>query len=75
MDLQTSYYVMGIIFMSVMFVLMIALVVLVFYIKGKINDMQKNIEEKIEVVTSFGQMGGKAVEKFKEFLENKNKKN
>lgn len=61
--------------MSVMFVLMIALVVLVFYIKGKINDMQKNIEEKIEVVTSFGQMGGKAVEKFKEFLENKNKKN
>lgn len=59
--------------MSVMFVLMIALTVLVFYIKGKISDMQRNIEEKIEFVTSFGEMGGKAIEKLKEFVENKSK--
>ncbi len=37
--------------------------------------MQQNIEEKIEMVTSFGQMGGKAIEKIREFMEVKNKKN
>lgn len=61
--------------MSVMFVLMIAITVLVFYIKGKISDLQQNIEDKIEMATSFGKMGEKAIEKVKEFVEGKSKKN
>lgn len=73
MDLQSIYYVMAIIFMSLMFILMIAITILVFYIKGKITDLQRNIEEKIEMATSFGKMGEKAIEKVKEFVENKNK--
>ncbi len=72
MELQTTFYVMGIIFMSVMFVLMIALTILVFYIKGKVTEMQKSFEEKIEMATSFGRMGEKAIERIKEFVENKN---
>lgn len=50
MTLANIFYVMAIILMSLIFILMVALVVAVFYIKNKINEIQLQIEEKINAV-------------------------
>ncbi len=77
MDLQNVFYTMGIVFMAAMFVLMIALIVLLLYIKNKVTDLQRNIQEKIEIVSTVKQASGRAVEvaveKLREFIETKNK--
>jgi uncharacterized membrane protein len=51
MELQTLqyiFYTMGIVFMTLIFLSIVALVVMVFYIKAKIGDIQKQIEDNIE---------------------------
>lgn len=77
MDLQTTFYIMGIIFMTISFVFMIVIIVFLLYIKNRVTQLQKNIQEKIEVAATVSQAGGKAIEvavdKIKEFIEAKNK--
>lgn len=79
MDLQTTFYTMGIVFMSLFIILFTALLVLVFYLWRKVSQMQRLIEEKIddfssrpgEIVTDIGAaMVSKAVKKAKDFFEN-----
>ena len=53
--LETTFYTLGIILMSLMVILMIISVVIIFYIKHKINLIQKTIEEKIHKVTNHPQ--------------------
>jgi uncharacterized membrane protein len=65
-DLQTTFYSLGIIFMSLSILLLIGLVVLVFYIWKKVTQMQKMIEGKIEDISSrpgeiAGEIGAKVV--------------
>jgi cell division protein FtsL len=45
--LEQTFYIMAIIFMTVMFLLMVALVVAVFAIRAKIHEIERNITEKI----------------------------
>jgi len=45
--LEQTFYIMGIVFMSVMFLLMVALVVAVFAIRAKIHQIERNVTEKI----------------------------
>jgi uncharacterized membrane protein len=52
MDLQTVFYILGIIFMSLSILLLVGLVILVFYIWKKVTQMQKMIEEKIDDISS-----------------------
>ena len=48
MSLQDTFYIIGIICMTLYTLLLIVIVVLLFYIKKKITDMYKIVEEKIE---------------------------
>lgn len=51
MDLQTLqiiFYTLGIVFMSLMLILMILVVFAVFYIRARVNAIQKQVEEKLE---------------------------
>lgn len=50
--LETAFYTLGIILMSLIVILMVVSVVIIFYIKHKINQIQKTIEEKIRDVTT-----------------------
>lgn len=50
--LESTFYTLGIILMSLIVILMIVSVVIIFYIKHKINLIQKMIEEKIRDVTN-----------------------
>ena len=62
-DLETAFYIMGIVFMSIMLVLVIALVVAVFVIRSKIVKMQRQIEERIDAVTDIAGKTGEIVAK------------
>lgn len=45
--LETTFYIMAIVFMALMFLLMVAVVVAVFAIRAKIQQIERNITEKI----------------------------
>ncbi len=50
MTLQNIFYVVGIVFMILYTLLLLAVVILLFYIKNKISQVYGNIEDKIHSV-------------------------
>lgn len=66
MDLQNTFYVIGIIYMGLATLILIGIVVAVFAIKAKINAIQKNIEEKIRTVTDIAHVGEMLFDKAKD---------
>lgn len=78
MELQTIFYILGIVCMSLSLILLISLVVLVFYIWKKVVELQKLIEEKINDISNrpveiASEIGAKvvtqAVKKAKSYFE------
>lgn len=66
MELQEIFYIMGIVYMTIMFALMIVTVAAILVIKHKVNSIQQHIEEKLAAVTNAIQMGEAIVGKAKE---------
>ena len=60
-DLQTVFYVMAIVFMSVMFLILIGILAAVLVIRAKVNAIHARIEEKVEQITSFAEKGGAVI--------------
>ena len=58
MDLQTAFYVIGIVFMVVMSVLGIVTLVAVMAIKARINRICRIIEDKVAAVQNIIDKGG-----------------
>ncbi len=50
--LESTFYILGIILMTLIVILMVVSVVIIFYIKHKINMIQRMIEGKIRDVTT-----------------------
>jgi cell division protein FtsL len=50
--LEQAFYIMAIVYMTIMFLLMIVGLVLVFAIKAKINAIHDNIEERLSPLVS-----------------------
>ena len=48
MNLQDTFYIIGIICMSLYTLLLIVVVILMFYIKKKINDLTDTVQEQID---------------------------
>lgn len=48
MNLQDTFYLTGIIFMSLLILLFISVIILLFIIKKKLNELYEKIEEKYE---------------------------
>jgi len=61
MDLQTTYYVLGIIFMIVMLLLVAALLAAIYVIKRKVDEIHQRIEAKVNLVSSIAHLGGDIV--------------
>jgi hypothetical protein len=57
MDLQETFYIIGIIYMSLMLVIMVALIIAVFVIKHKINEIHRKIDEKLAIVNNIAHLG------------------
>lgn len=56
--LEEAFYIMAIIFMSIMFIAMLALLAAVLVIRAKINRIHDNIEHKLEAITRIAEKGG-----------------
>jgi hypothetical protein len=56
--LQESFYIIGIIFMSLMFILILFLLISVFVIRAKINRIHDQIEARIDAVTMMAEKSG-----------------
>ena len=61
MTLESVFYVMGIVFMALMFILLTILVVAVLVIRAKINAIHRHIEDKFEHIVSLVESGSKIV--------------
>ena len=61
MDLQDTFYVLGIIFMSLMLLIMIGIVIAIFVIKKKIDAIHRRIEEKLAMVNKVARAGSNIV--------------
>jgi flagellar basal body-associated protein FliL len=81
MVLQNTFYIMAIILMSLMFLLMVVLVIGVFYIKRKIDQIHRQVTEKIDNIVRPAEMAvnvgstiaATAFNTFKRFSSNKKK--
>lgn len=69
MELQDTFYVIGIIYMSLGTILMIALVIAIFAIKAKITAIHDRIEEKLRMVSQVADFGEKIVHKAEEMVQ------
>ncbi len=56
--LEQTFYIVGIIFMGLMLLLLVALVAAVFVIRAKINHIHKMVDEKINTVSNLVERGG-----------------
>ena len=56
--LEQTFYIMAIVFMSVMFLMLIAIVVAIFAIRAKINKIHDKVEQRLDMVTSLAERGG-----------------
>jgi uncharacterized membrane protein YraQ (UPF0718 family) len=72
MDLQNTFYVMGIVLMCLIFIVLIAGVVAIFAIKAKINAIHKTIEDKLSLVTTAAGAGAQLFKKAKEVVDRHN---
>jgi len=73
MELETTFYVVGIIFMSLMTIIILALVIAVFAIKAKINAIHDRIEDKFRNIIDMIQMGEALVHKAQDFADRRKK--
>ncbi|MEO6513591.1 MAG: hypothetical protein ABIR37_02775 [Candidatus Saccharimonadales bacterium] len=71
MDLQTAFYVVGLIFMGLMLVLFMILIVAVLVIRAKVNAIHRHIEEKLGTALGLIENGAKLVNKVKEATNSK----
>jgi hypothetical protein len=62
MELETVFYVLGIIFMSLMLVIILSLAVGVFMIKKKIDYIHAAIEDKLAAIASIFEIGKQGTE-------------
>lgn len=56
--LEQAFYIMAIIFMSLTFLMIIALVTAVFVIRSKINKIHDAIEQRINALSGWAEKGG-----------------
>lgn len=56
--LQEAFYIVGLVFMGVIFLLIIGLMVAVFKIKSKVNRIHDQIEAKVNTAVHIAEKGG-----------------
>ncbi|HET9098380.1 MAG TPA: hypothetical protein VFN51_02070 [Candidatus Saccharimonadales bacterium] len=80
--LQEAFYIIGIVFMSLIFILFIILVSAVLVIRNKISSLHNEIEHKINQLTTIAEKGGEisaiassaVIKKAKKAIKNKKKR-
>jgi predicted Holliday junction resolvase-like endonuclease len=61
--LQEAFYIIGIVFMSLMLILVLVLITAVFVIRAKIVNIERQVQARIEEVTNIAAKGGEIAAK------------
>jgi len=67
--LQETFYIMGMVFMSVTFIILLALVTAVFVIRSKIARIHAMVEERINTVATLAEKGEAVIATAKKVLK------
>lgn len=59
--LETAFYILGIIFMSLMLLIAVAMVAALFVIRAKINSIHDHIERRLNQVSELAEKGGAVI--------------
>lgn len=65
MTLQDTFYIVGIVTMSLMLLIMLGTMVAVFIIKSKINHLHRIVEDKVQTVANVAQTAKSLFSRFK----------
>lgn len=57
-DLQTAYYIVGIVFMGLALLILLVMLVAVLVIRSKINAIHQRIDERLGQITDWAEKGG-----------------
>jgi septation ring formation regulator EzrA len=71
MDLQNTFYVLGIIVMGLILILLVIIVTAVLVIRAKINAIHEMVEQKIELLISPVSTAAKVVKGVKQAVRSK----
>ncbi len=69
MNLQDTFYIIGIVCMSLMLILLVGLVASIFVIRAKINALHRDIEDKLHALIKLITTGSKVVSKVKRAIK------
>lgn len=68
MTLQDSFYALGIVYMTIMLLLTIALIAAIFTIKTKIDTIERHISERFQALSDAAEYGGQVIHKAQELF-------
>lgn len=68
MTLQDAYYIIGIIFMSLMLIILLALLAAIVVIRAKVVAIHRTIDEKIESVLAVPRKGAQMMQNVKKAM-------
>ena len=71
MDLETTFYIVGIIYMGLMIIILIALLAAVLVIRAKVNAIHRHVEERLGAALQLFEDGSKIVHKVKDAVGKK----
>jgi hypothetical protein len=72
-DLQTAFYIVGIVFMSLMLLITLVLVATVVVIRIKVVAIHKHIEDKLGQVINWAEKGTTVIEAIRKVTHNQKK--
>ena len=72
-DLQTAFYIVGIIFMGLMLLITLVLVAAVVVIRIKVVAIHRHVEEKLGQVVNWAEKGTTIIEAIKKVTHNQKK--
>jgi hypothetical protein len=71
--LETAFYIIGIVFMSLMLILMLVTVIAVAVIRAKVVALHKHIEDKFALVHDIAEKGAAVADTVRKISRQKNK--
>jgi hypothetical protein len=72
-DLQTAFYIVGIVFMSVMLIIMLVIAVAVVVIRAKVAAIHRHVDERLATVADWTEKGEAVVSAIRKVAGKKKK--
>lgn len=71
MHLETAFYIVGIVYMGLMIIILVALLIAVLVIRAKVTAIHRHVEERLGSALQLFEDGSQIVQKVKEAVGNR----